>query len=174
MNGSYVPFRDKLIDGGIQKMLTKNGKTIKLTDDQMGTLKERIMSKLSAKMNAQPGFRKRFDSFYSRKDQAGIQRHLQSAVNAALQGENGKAGLIQETFNGLFRGAALGGNRPGGGGGSTQQPGAGWVKVAKAPLAGEISRTATEAEGAKQGLSYEQMVMKNKYVLKDGKKVFHD
>lgn len=175
----YNTFRDNLIGSQLDELLTSAKKT--LDGEKREVVIERALKKLSMKMNADPDFRETVQQYEKAKDREGLVKFLKSRAGAALKGQNGKTGLVSLAYQSIFGEVKLGGGGKkkegdggAGGGKGNSTPGSGWIKLAKMPQVKDISRRLTEAEGLKQGLSYEQMVMKNKYVLNDGRKVFHD
>jgi hypothetical protein len=178
----YNNFRDGLIKTQLDGLLKDRKK--ELTPERRQVVTDLILRNLSKKMHAQlPGetankFRQTVERYEKARDKNGLARFLKSRVKAVLEGENGKAGIVSQAYRIVTGEATLGTKKKdeggAGGGGGNGTPGTGWIKIGKMPAANQISRSLTEAAGRKLGLDYEGMIMKNRYVLTDGRKVFHD
>jgi hypothetical protein len=172
---SYNTYRDGLINQQLDAILKAKSKTI--SPERREIVVNIALKNLSKKMHAAGDFRDTIAAYSKAKDGDGLVRFLKSRVAAALKGENGKAGIVDSAYRILtgdtkFAGGGKNGDKGDKGGAKNTNPGQGWIKMDKPPAASEISRRLTEAEGRKIGLDYEQMILKGRRVLKDGRKVY--
>jgi hypothetical protein len=174
----YNAYRDNLVTQQLDDLL-KNRKK-ELTADRRQVVVDLILRNLAKKMHSAPKFRENVERFERARDKAGLLRFMKARVKVALDGENGKPGLVLQAYRTVTGETGVGGRKPGAPGGSGIPGGPGapagqnWIKIAKPPSPSQISRSLTEAEAEKHNMNYEQFIMKNRYVLTDGRKVYHD